>query len=631
MSLPSNSKRKIFDGRYEILSIVGRGADSVVYHGRHITGAVQEVAIKVLINRDGTTTLTDKLRREALTLVSCRHRYVVRLDDFHSIQDLCYLSMEYAEKGDLLKYISSLPDKRLPPDQVAVFLKQSLEAIDFVHATGVIHRDLKPENILVLNEKEIRLADFGLALLPGDEIKLEELRHAVGSFDYLAPEVLDGIRYDTSSDLYSLGVCFYEAAAGRHPFSHAPIAEQRDARQDARVVPLSQAAPHLPPHVAAVISTLMRFSSNDRFYSASEALRALGNPDYRASNQALDLAPAVPVDSPAPMAASATRQVSSSSAALSPSADDSSVSQVATVQVHQSIPALQSTPAVSSQPSHQSSVQQTPANNDEVSTRQSTPTEKIDLERIKAIIARDSQRRSNSTGSFDSASTSNADPISANQATSSPASNSPALAPIANAVQHKRGASRQKSQSTFGATGLPLFSKALARFIGVALTFALLTIGSLYGYHALTGSTAKAEKNTQSADIPVEVAADTDSAPQVAEQEADDASPAPLLRDLAQGTYSGMIQGLFPGRYVPMALIADPQQHRVTLLLGLEGWLPATVSLDPEVTPETEGPTFRSNGLILKFNQESSSSAITGTVIDVVTGEAGTWKLSGKG
>ena len=163
MTLPNNSKRRIFDGRYEILSIVGRGADSVVYHGRHITGTGQEVAIKVLINRDGTTTLTDKLRREALTLVSCRHRYVVRLDDFHSIQDLCYLSMEYAPQGDLLKYIAALPDKRLPPAQLALYLRQCLEALDFVHATGVIHRDLKPENILVSDDGFLKLTDFGLS------------------------------------------------------------------------------------------------------------------------------------------------------------------------------------------------------------------------------------------------------------------------------------------------------------------------------------------------------------------------------------------------------------------------------------------------------------------------------------
>ena len=96
MALPSNTKRKIFDGRYEVLSIVGRGIDSVVYHARHVSGSNQEVALKVLLNHKNPTLLSERLRKEALTLVSCRHKYVVRLDDFHSVDNLCYLSMEYA-------------------------------------------------------------------------------------------------------------------------------------------------------------------------------------------------------------------------------------------------------------------------------------------------------------------------------------------------------------------------------------------------------------------------------------------------------------------------------------------------------------------------------------------------------
>ncbi len=113
MTLPNNSKRKIFDGRYEILSIVGRGAESVVYHARHISGAAQEVALKVLVQKKSTSStagresLSDKLRKEALTLVSCRFKYVVRLDDFHSVDQLCYLSMEFAPLGDLTKFISA--------------------------------------------------------------------------------------------------------------------------------------------------------------------------------------------------------------------------------------------------------------------------------------------------------------------------------------------------------------------------------------------------------------------------------------------------------------------------------------------------------------------------------------------
>jgi serine/threonine protein kinase len=616
MTLPNNAKRKIFDGRYEILSIVGRGADSVVYHGRHITGAAQEVAIKVLINRDGTTTLTDKLRREALTLVSCRHRYVVRLDDFHSIQDLCYLSMEYAPQGDLLKYVATLPDKRLPPAQVALYLRQCLEALDFVHATGVIHRDLKPENILVINDKEIRLADFGLALLPGDEVQLEELRKAVGSFEYLAPEVLDGIKYDTGSDLYSLGVCFYEATTGQHPFAKAPIAEKRDARQDARITPIAQLAPDLPPHVAAVITNLMRFSARDRFQSTSEALRALDDQQFRMGLQSIQEAETIATTQPANDDVTPKfSQSTSPESVFTPSVTQTG-----------SISAASDTEPTPQQPS----VQHSDGNAAFTAENQPTPTEKIDLERIKAIIARDTQRRTGGgLSAVDTPATQLSNPAATQAEDISPAamqtidktSRETSSTPV-------RTSHRKSTSSGFTGTLSPLFTTAIARFVGVALAFALLTVVGIYAYHSLskTGGSKAFAKGNGPKTIPVtnpdEVAAENDASTEQVE------SRVMALRSLPEGLYPGTIRGLFPGESVPMALIANPKQQQLTLIIGLEGWMPSTVTLSPEEGGESEGPTFRSNGLILKFNQESSSASINGTIIDVVTGEAGTWKIS---
>jgi len=612
MSLPSNSKRKIFDGRYEILSIVGRGADSVVYHARHITGAAQEVAIKVLINRDGTTTLTDKLRREALTLVSCRHRYVVRLDDFHSIQDLCYLSMEYAAKGDLSKFIASLPEKKLPAEQIGVFLKQALEALDFVHATGVIHRDIKPENILVLNEKEIRLADFGLALLPGDEVLLDELRNAVGSFDYLAPEVLDGVRYDTISDLYSLGVCFYEAATGKHPFSYAPIAERREARREPRIVPLQQAAPQLPSHIAAVITTLMRFSPEDRLQSASEALRALENPSFEATG----VATAGPESSRRATPANDDLLQSESQYSSGPAAVVSSSGQTVA-----GIAAALVEPAIEAASES--------ANSDPVPPAQSSPTEKIDLERIKAIIAKDTQRRSEATGNTRSSpSNYSQTDLSDNNTDLAASSEAKTKADTGLAViARDKGRSKSGAQA-MGRSGVPLIFKALMRFVGVALAFALLTVGGMYGYHHLFKKGSKSKINATN--LPATTVNSENSEPDTSAGSDGDQnqSPAVPLRELPEGLYPGTIQGLFAGAPVPMALIVDPKQQQLALLIGLDGWTPATAPLSSENGLESEGPTFRANGLILKFNQESSSGSITGTVIDVVSGDTGTWKLT---
>lgn len=593
MSLPKDTKRKIFDGRYEILSIVGRGADSVVYHARHTTGPATEVAIKVLVNRDNSTTLTDKLRKEALTLVSCRHKYVVRLDDFHSIKDLCYLSMEYAPLGDLSRYISTTLSK-LPADQAETFLRQSLEALDFIHATGVIHRDLKPENILVVSENQIRLADFGLALLPGDELALEELRKGVGTFEYLAPEVLDGIRYDTQSDLYSLGVCFYEAVTGAHPFRDAPLAQQREIRQDAQVQPLHELAPELPDHLSAVIASLMRFSADDRFASASEALKALGDKNFKGLANRSSATPA-----PSSAQANATEPL--------PSIMLSSSGNAARVEV--------ASPPTAPIDIH------TPANTDVTSPRAVQPTEKIDLERVKAIIARDSQRKP-----------SKPQPEAPGADTArDPSDDADARAALTPELGRPKQITTSHSTSAFSSGSLigslwSIFSglPTIVRLVGVALLSALLTIGVLLTWHTLTkkGTTKQAvvAARVEKSDV-----AET-SSPAAPSDEAEKVDLASLA-ELPAGIYTGALRGLLPGGDIPMAIISRPADGGIVLALGIEGWVP-TLALTSTDGTDGDTLTFRSNGLILRFNRELSSAEITGTVVDVVTGDTGVWKIA---
>ena len=148
MGQAGKTTKRIFDGRYEILGIVGRGSRSVVYHARHALVPSSEVALKVLLQKKETSSLGEKLRKEALAMVSSRHKYVVRLDDFHSVGDLCYLSMEFAPERDLRVYAEKFGGK-LGPKQVELFLSQAAEALNFIHKAGIIHRDLKPENILL--------------------------------------------------------------------------------------------------------------------------------------------------------------------------------------------------------------------------------------------------------------------------------------------------------------------------------------------------------------------------------------------------------------------------------------------------------------------------------------------------
>jgi len=270
----SKAKKKVFDGRYDILSIVGRGACSVVYRAQHISPPVSDVALKVLVNKKGEKANADRLRKEALAMVSSRHRYVIRLEDFHSVGDLCYLSMEYAPEGDLRKFCSR-NNGTLDITKAERFLLQATEALGFIHRAGIIHRDIKPENILVMNDTEIRLGDFGVAVLPGEESSIEELQRGIGTMDYMAPEVLEGIRYDQRSDVYALGVTFYELISGQHPFAGVAMADQLTMRQSEMIPHLSTLAPKAPGYLSEVIMRAMSYSVEDRYPTGREMLQAI--------------------------------------------------------------------------------------------------------------------------------------------------------------------------------------------------------------------------------------------------------------------------------------------------------------------------------------------------------------------
>lgn len=195
-----------------------------------------EVALKVLVDHKGKTKNSDKLRKEALALLSCKHANVLRLDDFYSIGNLCYLSLEYAPESDLRKYVAKMGG-RLGASQGELFLSQSSAALGTVHTQGLIHRDIKPDNILVINHREVRLCDFGIALLPGEESSLEELQAGVGTMSYMSPEILEGKSYDNRADIYALGLSMYEMLSGTHPFENAPLMRQLEIREDRNIAP----------------------------------------------------------------------------------------------------------------------------------------------------------------------------------------------------------------------------------------------------------------------------------------------------------------------------------------------------------------------------------------------------------
>ena len=208
-------------GNYKIIKELGRGGMGVVYLGKD-----QElgrfVAIKIL--HCNFETLIKRFELEGKAVASLDNSRIVRI--FHKDKvklangnEKPYIIMEYVEGAPLSSYISIdvLPDEKTMRWRLDKF-QEILEAIQYAHENGVIHRDLKPKNIMISNSDQVKILDFGLALVNGEHIITENDDHTC-SLSYASPEQVNGLKNtDKRSDIYSLGVVLYQLLTGSFPF-----------------------------------------------------------------------------------------------------------------------------------------------------------------------------------------------------------------------------------------------------------------------------------------------------------------------------------------------------------------------------------------------------------------------------
>ena len=205
-------------GRYEITGMLGRGAMGVVYQA-HDPLIERTVAIKTVSYAGLTTEEAEDFERrffiEAKSAGRLNHPNIVTIYDVGRGDGLAYIAMELLKGQTLRELLDSgvvLPTRRI----VEIALRVAT-GLAFAHANGVVHRDIKPANIMVLDNKIIKIADFGIALLPNGAITLDGT--AFGSPKYMSPEQVLGRTADGRSDIFSLGAVLYEMLTGHPPFS----------------------------------------------------------------------------------------------------------------------------------------------------------------------------------------------------------------------------------------------------------------------------------------------------------------------------------------------------------------------------------------------------------------------------
>ena len=266
-------------GPYEVVSLLGAGGMGEVYRVRD-TRLERDVAVKVLpTNLSSDPCLQQRLEREAKAVSKLAHPHICTLHDIGHQDGVDFLVMELVE-GETLEH--RLIKGPLPPEQTLRFAAQIADALAKAHKMGITHRDLKPSNIM-LTKDGAKLMDFGLAKASGpaslaavltemtaDQAKLTVEGTIVGTFQYMAPEQLEGKEADARTDIFALGEVIYEMATGRPAFIGKSRASLIAAILSSEPQPMAAMQPMTPLALERVVKRCLAKEPDDRWQTARD-------------------------------------------------------------------------------------------------------------------------------------------------------------------------------------------------------------------------------------------------------------------------------------------------------------------------------------------------------------------------
>ncbi len=255
--------------RYRIIEKIGEGGMGVVFKAED-TVLKRVVALKIL----NKTLVADKrnLERffsEARSTASLTQANIVTVYDVGQIKDDYFISMEYIEGENFMNLIRR--KKAFSPSQVIFIAIKLFKALDYSHRKGIIHRDIKPHNIMITKQKEIKIMDFGLAVILGDQ-KKGESGVITGTPYYMSPEQIQGIPVDHRTDIYSSGTTLFHLTTGHVPFKGENIFYQHLFDP---VPPIKKYRNDVPEKLCYIIEKCMEKKREQRFQSAMEVLNEM--------------------------------------------------------------------------------------------------------------------------------------------------------------------------------------------------------------------------------------------------------------------------------------------------------------------------------------------------------------------
>jgi serine/threonine protein kinase len=295
---------------YRIEKIIGEGGMGTVYLACHTKIPNRLAAIKVLkSNFLSNENLKNRFRREMQIMANMSHENIIKLEQFDEDDMGMYLIMEYFDGIEIDDYLKNkigiFPEEKAKPIMI-----QILKAFDFAHKQGIVHRDIKPANILINSDgTKIKILDFGIAKMK-DDISMQTKSGAqIGTVFYMSPEQVLGKELDARSDIYALGVTFYQMLTGLNPYHDLNTEYEvynkitKEDLQDPREI-----YPGISDEMVNILRKSLAKDPTNRFQSCEEFISAL--------NGEVDVEPIVIDSSIEPVTLSKTEQKSTIIATL---------------------------------------------------------------------------------------------------------------------------------------------------------------------------------------------------------------------------------------------------------------------------------------------------------------------------
>lgn len=261
-----------FFGEYEVVEEIGRGGMSIIYKAKH-PNLPKFVAIKVLSKYySEDPAFLERFKKEAKILSSFRHQNIVYIIDFKKEDNIYFIVMDYIDGYTVRQLIESSGPLSL---KIATnVVKSVLNALYYAHRKGVIHRDLKTSNIMIDESGKVLVTDFGLAKEMNVNLTQESSTHISGTIEYMAPEQFDPKLGPVTerTDIYSLGVSFYEMVTGKLPFLGDSLVNIAFKHLSSLPESPRSLVPTLLPKAESIILKMLEKDPEKRYQSAEEAL-----------------------------------------------------------------------------------------------------------------------------------------------------------------------------------------------------------------------------------------------------------------------------------------------------------------------------------------------------------------------